>query len=304
VNCALSTNSENILAAARATFRQVLEPSADPALTLRFWVDPAAQTRPPWPQPYFRGLGHLVYAGFDAENSLLLDLRGRHVIGRFSAAMAADEGYWRRVVFPTAVGLASERLGITTLHCACVEIRGNGLLLAGGSGSGKSTLSVAVARCGFAFLSDDWTYFLPRDGRLYAWGLNTPVKLLPEAVHYFPELQGLAPGISPNGELAYEVDPQRLFRTRPSLCCEPRWVIFLERQRAPRFDLTELPSHEAAARLESDLEDLPAELSQITETHLATIAKLVERPCWLLRYAGEPQAMARALAQFCADSTA
>jgi hypothetical protein len=103
--------------------------------------------------------------------------------------------------------------------------------------------------------------------------------------------------------VAYEVDPQHLFRTRQSHFCEPRWLIFLERRNAPCFDLTELPAHEAAARLESDLEDLPAELSPVTETQLATIAELVDRPCWLLRYAGEPQAVARRLAQFCEDPT-
>ena len=34
---------------------------------VRLWVDPPGQTKPPWPKPFFRGLGHLVFAGFDAQ---------------------------------------------------------------------------------------------------------------------------------------------------------------------------------------------------------------------------------------------
>jgi len=73
---AIATNSQEILTSARNSFRQTVGSETSPDLTMRLWVDPAAQTFPPWPRPYFRGLSHLVYAGFDSENSMLLDLRG------------------------------------------------------------------------------------------------------------------------------------------------------------------------------------------------------------------------------------
>ena len=292
------TNSQDILATALSTFRQVAEPQAFPVLTMRLWVDITAQARPPWPQPYFRGLDHLVYAGFDRENSLLLDLRRRRAIGRFSPSMARDEDYWQRIVVPNLVGLASETLGITALHCACVERDGQGLLLAGGSGAGKSTLSLAMTQSGFAFLSDDWTYFSPANGRLLAWGLATPVKLLPDTVEYFPELRSREPGVAANGERCYEVDPELVFGVRRSLHCEPRWLIFLERQESPGYSFSKVPAHEAAARLESDLEDLPSELSRVREIQRETILSLVGRECWLLRHGEKPQDIAQALARF------
>lgn len=296
------TNSEDILATAHRTFSEVAEPQAFPVLTMRLWVDITAQAHPPWPQPYFRGLDHLVYAGFDCENSLLLDLRRRRVIGRFSRSMARDEDYWQRIMVPNLVGLASEPLGITALHCACVERDGQGLLLAGGSGAGKSTLSLAMAQSGFAFLSDDWTYFSRTHGRLLAWGLATPLKLLPDAAQYFPELRGLEPGVAINGERSYEVDPERVFGIRRSLRCEPRWLVFLERQDKPGYSLVRMPPQEAAARLEFDLEDLPPELSPVRETQREAILSLVERECWLLRHGENPNDIAQALARFCADS--
>lgn len=233
-HCVVSTNSQAILEAAQSFFRQAAEPLSPPTLSLRFWVDPTAQSSPPWPQPFFRGLGHLAYAGFDSENSLLLDLRRRSVLGRFSPAMAQDADYWQRVIFPTVVGLASDALGVTVIHSACVERNGAGLLLAGESGAGKSTLSLAMAQCGFAFLSDDRTYLSHAGGQLIAWGLITPLKLLPHAAKYFPELRSREPGVSLNGERAYEVDPEQVFGVRRSLRCEPRWLVFLERQDKPQ----------------------------------------------------------------------
>jgi hypothetical protein len=238
----------------------------------------------------------------DSQNSLLVDSQGRRIIGRFSPAMACDRGYWQRVIFPTAFGLISESLGITTLHCACVERGGSGLLLAGESGAGKSTLSLAMGRSGFAFLSDDWTYFSHVDQRTLAWGLITPVKLLPDTAQYFRELRNLEPGISLNGELAYEVDPEQVFGIQRALCCEPRWLIFLERQGKPGHEFVRMPPLEAAARLEFDLEDLPPEMFRVREAQRETIRALVERECWLLRHGEDPQAIARTLAQFCADS--
>lgn len=301
IKSAISTNSEDILAAARDSFRLVIEPQVSPALVLRLWVNSAAHTGPPWLQAYFRGLDHLVYAGFDTQNMLLLDLREHRIIGHFSPAMARAKEYLQRVVFPTAFGLMSESLGVSTLHCACVVRDGKGLLLAGESGAGKTTLSVALARNGFAFLSDDWTYFSQHDGQTLAWGLAAPVKLLPDAVEHFHELRNLEPAISLNGERAYEVDPEQVFGVQRSLCCKPRWLIFLERVGQAGHELVRMAPLEAAARLEFDLEDLPPELSHVRESQQQIIRALVKRECFLLRYGEPPQAVAQLLTQFCAD---
>jgi hypothetical protein len=265
-------------------------------------VDPSARSSPPWPQPFFRGLGHVVYAGFDNENVFLLDLRRRVVIGRFSAAMAGDRDYWERVILPVLTGLASEALGVTVIHCACVVRDGAGLLLAGDSGAGKSTLSVAMARCGFSFLSDDWTYLSYARRQLVAWGLPTPVKLLPDAVRYFSNLRGLEPGVSLNGETAFEVDPEHAFGMQRCLRCEPRWLVFLERRNQRGHALVRVPPKTAAVRLGSAQERFPPELSHFRRTQRATIQSLVGRQCWLLQYGGEPEAVAELLNGLCTVS--
>jgi hypothetical protein len=216
--------------------------------------------------------------------------------------MAADSAYWERVIFPTLVGLASDALGVTVIHCACVERDGAGLLLAGESGAGKSTLSLAMARCGFAFLSDDWTYLSYADEQLLAWGLNTPLKLLPDAVQHFPELRALEPGVSLNGERAFEADPKEVFGVRRCLRCEPRWLVFLERRDQPGLTLTRMPPEEAARRLGSAQGRLPPGFSELRKTQRATIRSLVERECWLLQHGEDPEAVSHALHGFCAIS--
>lgn len=298
-SCAVATNSKHVLGAARLSLRQPMQPKDVPDLRMFLWVDPDSPGTPPWPQPQFRGLNHLVFAGLDSECSMLLDLRCRRVIGRFSPTMARDAEYWQRIVFPNAVGLMSEPLGLTTLHCACVVRNNAGLLLSGASGAGKSTLALALARNGFAFLSDDWTYFSGRGAQLRALGLASPIKLLPDATRYFPGLGSLRPAISSNGELSYEVDPESIFGVSRALTCEPHWLVFLERRDSAGSDIMGMAPNEAAARLEVDLEDLPVELAAVREAQSRTILELAGRGCWLLRHGGPPGEIAQALARFC-----
>ena len=230
----IETNSPSIFAAARATFGETHSRSAHsfdfklfaspqstisggPSLSLP--VEPALSAveglrqggdflggKPPWPQPYFRGRDHLVLAVYGG-GAMLFDLVGRRALGVFSTAMARDEDYWRRVIFPVALGVITAAIGVTPLHCATLVREGRGLHICGLSGAGKSTLSVALAQRGFALLSDDWTYFSRNGSDVQAYGVPVPIKLLPAAQQFFPELLRLAPAVSLNGELAFEVDP-------------------------------------------------------------------------------------------------
>src|SRR5215469_10360910 len=152
-----STNCEQMLEAARASF-VIVEQPGPVDFSVRFWTDDALLSRPPWPNPYVRGLGHLVFAGFDGASSMLVDLQSRRVIGRFSAAMAADTAHWRMVIFPVLLSIVAGAVGLVELHASCVARDQQGLLLLGPSRSGKSTLAMALTQAGFGLLSDDRTF--------------------------------------------------------------------------------------------------------------------------------------------------
>jgi len=297
IHFVLETNSEPLLDNARENFRHLCEEQPLEKIHLRLWVDPAGRSEPLRPKPYFRGLGHLIFAGIDTQNSLLINLRKRSVIGRLTPAIAADRMFWKSVIFPVMFAALGASSGMTALHCACVAWKGSGLLIAGESGSGKSTLALALAQTGFDFLSDDRTLFSLRDGRLLAWTFTPYLKLRPEAAPYFPELGKLEAGEIPNGEKAIWIDPEEHFSISRVQCCEPRWILILDRQSAPEFALQDIAPREAAARLE---EGIPQETARAMQRQRETIQALAERDRWVLRYGGDPRTIARAIRGFLA----
>jgi hypothetical protein len=284
----IRTNSQTILQAARETFCSVDKPRAGGRLGLRLWVDSEESPSRQWPKPYVRGLDHLVFAGFDSGSSVLIDLLGRRVVGRFSKRMGADCVYWKTVIFPILLSVSGGSLGLTEIHSACVSSRENGLLLAGGSGSGKSTLSLALAREGFRFLSDDRTICSLHGGRLCAWGTSALLKLRSDAGTWFEELRKR----EPNDQAELRLEPQRELGIMRARECYPRMIIFLERSTVAGSRLTRVTRSEAAQRLE---QDLMAELPEVARRQRKMIEKLLDLPIWRLRYSGPPQSVARRL---------
>lgn len=295
----IASNAPEILSAAGETFQSVIDITLPTALTVSCYVDPKLRAEQPWPRPHFRGLNHLVYAAYGSGGSMLIDLQRRRVIGTFSSAMARDSNYWRCVLLPILLGVTSASIGVSALHCACVVRNGRGLVLGGASGAGKSSLSLALSLDGFAYLSDDWTYFSQAGSVAHAWGLPTPVKLLPDAVRYFPQLNGANLSSSLNGELAYEVDPVAEFGVNRALLCHPRWVVFVERAASAGATFTRISSEDAFVRFASQLERLPACLADMRRPQLQTIRTLVDQDCWVLRHGLTPALAAAELSKFC-----
>ena len=294
----LKSNSEGILQAMQETFDQVGgEQQAD--LHLRFHVDFAVNNAPRWVTPHFRALDHLYYATYGPCDSMLVDQMGRRVIGSFSPAAARDLRHWKQTVLPVLLGIASASIGVTPVHCACVVKGGAGLLLGGESGAGKSTAALSLSRNGFSYLSDDCTYLSRTDTDVRAWGLPTPMKLLPDAVRYFPELVPLDPVLSLNGEWALNPDPTEISNVIRCLSCAPRWLVFLERKVDSPPVVKPISSREAASRLVADLETMPPILFDQYEWQLETINRLVDRECRVVQHGLKPEPLARLLAEIC-----
>jgi hypothetical protein len=291
--CRFSTNSEPLLEAARESFLQIAGFPGSVDFSVRFWVDHRDSAQPPWPKPYVRGLDHLVFAGFDSGSSMLADLRTCRVIGRFSEGIANDRNYWKTVIFPILLTVVGASVGITELHCACVAKDQKGLLLVGPGRSGKSTLAAALAQSGFGFLSDDRTFCSWREGKLWAWGLATTLKLRCDAGAYFGELQGEKPTALHNGERGFRLDPELDLGLERVRRCEPRLLVFLERRENSTFSLTSMSPDEAAARLE---EDLVEESPDAAARQMDVLRRLVDLPCRLLHYGGWPRDVAKKLA--------
>jgi hypothetical protein len=291
--CALETNFEPVLEAAQEVFLPVPFPTRISDFSLRLWVDCESRTEPPWPKPYVRALDHLVFAGFDSDCSLLVDLSKRRVLGRFSMNMASDRDHWRAVIFPVLMSVVAASVGVAELHCSCVAKNGKGYLLAGPSRSGKSTLTFALAHTGFAFLSDDRTFCSIEAERLSAWGLAASLKLRQEAQAWFEELTRRQPTGVENGESILRFDPENQFGLERAKFCEPQCLIFLDQREEPQFRLREMSEQDAARRLD---QELMAEPAALLEKQRKVVERLVFIPCWQLQYGGDPGVIAPKLA--------
>src|SRR5215468_4353287 len=293
IDLSIETNVAGILDIAQDSFEQnrdTLGKKED--IRLRLWVDETNRSDERRTKPYFRGLGHLVFAGLDEKNSLLINLRDRSAAGRFTPQLANDSQFWKTILFPSLLTIFGPTVGVTPLHCACVSWNGSGLLLAGGSGSGKSTLSLALAQAGFDFLSDDRTLIGERNGKILAWPLSPEMKHSASAAAHFPALKDIDHHEIWKGEPVFRFDPVETFGVRRAECCEPSWIVFLERQSDPGFALEEIDPEEAARRLRKGL---LRDTHTATARELQTIDLLSRGRCRMLRYGGNPHTVAGAL---------
>ena len=304
----VETNSPAILSAARATFSQT------PACAVRAFEfkllverqsssDDQRQCCDSRTQPYFRGRDHLVIAVYGG-GAMLFDLLGCRAVGVFSEELAADENYWRRVIFPVAIGIISASIGTVPLHCATLVRNGRGLHISGLSGAGKSTLSVALAQRGFALLSDDWTYFTRNDASVAAYGVPVPVKLMPAARQFFPELLRLSPTVSLNGELAFEVDPCALFSASSTFSCTPERIIFLRRRPRMRPQWSRLSPAHVENQFRPALERMPEVLHRARDEQHGIIAAVAQLESWSLICGGDPHQIAAEIENFIASPPA
>ncbi len=249
-------------------------------------------------EPHFRGLHHVVTASFGRSNVFVFDVLRRTVAANLSGIVARDYRFWKERLIPIALGVLGSAMGLVPVHCACLELDGDGVLIAGASGAGKSTLSVAMAENGFAYVSDDWTYVSQAPGGIVAHGTSAPVKLLPDAVEHFSDLRHHQVHTSMNGELAYEVDMAETFRVQAVHECEPRWLIFLERMERAGAEFTPMSSAETRRYVRTSVERLPKQLQEAASLREQTIEGLAKLPCWRLRYGGTPRFAAEQLREF------
>ena len=248
--------------------------------------------------PHFRGLHHVVTASFGMSSLFVFDILRRTVSASVSAAIARDERFWKEKLIPITLGVLGSAMGLVPVHCACLELDGDGLLIAGESGAGKSTLSVALSETGFNYVSDDWTYISRRRDWIAAHGTSAPVKLLPDAAKHFQGLQRHRLQRSMNGELAYEVDIAEAFGAHVEQVCEPRWLIFLDRTQRAGAVFTPMSSSKARIYLSSSVERLPPQLHEAVAMREQTIESVALLPSWRFRYGGTPQFAAKELREF------
>jgi hypothetical protein len=249
----------------------------------------------------FRGLRHLVWATIPPDSFIVYDLLRRRVRAVLSTSAASSDSFWNRLLLPITIGILGTTMGVAPLHCACLDREGGALLIAGTSGAGKSTLAAALAQEGFALVSDDWTYVSEEGPALVAHGLSAPIKLLPDAASFFPELQAHSLKTALNGELAYEMDPRASLGFSVRETSHPRSIFFLERSGIPGCRFVPCRAEYVREFFEKSAERLPAELTEAIAFRSRIIQKLSLRPSWIVRTGESPQRTAASIVRFLSE---
>jgi hypothetical protein len=296
VRCQLSTNSYHVLQHS-TSWRAASRNENTGTFDLDVFEDGSMESGPA-SGTHFRGLRHLVFAMLEPRTFVSYDLLRRQVRGVVSSEAARDRAFWKSQLLPITIGILGTTLGVVPLHCACLTRNGNGLLVAGLSGAGKSTLTAALAKRGFAVVSDDWTYISRKHSGLVADGLSAPIKLLPDSARFFPELRKRTPHRTMNGEMAFEIDPERFHPEAALTSCSPKWIFFLERTTTPGCRFVPCKSGYTREFFKSNAERLPDELLEAREARSEIIDQLSESPSWILRSGDDPHRTAEAIEQF------
>jgi len=250
--------------------------------------------------PWFRARGHFAAGRFTLADSFWFNLRTREVHGTCSLSLADDGMRWRAHIFPALLGILSATIDVTPVHAACLARGKQGLLLAGQSGTGKSTLTVAMAKRGYALLSDGWTYLSSAGMRtgeadVEAWGVPVPVKLLPDASRFFPELLDFIPHKSLNGEIAYEVSPDECFGVSRLQRCPVTVVALLERAKKQGSSIVPISAGEAIHQLAKEVEPLQGSLAPCYERQIDLVRRLGDVSCYRVSFNSPPDKVAEAL---------
>lgn len=251
--------------------------------------------------PRFRGRGYFALARFTHADSVWFNLRTCRACGFFSDAVVSDESRWHKDILPAVAGILAPTIAVVPVHAACLAKSGSGILLAGRSGVGKSTLAVTLARRGYRYLADDWTYLAQRQTGVGAWSIPAPVKLLPDATGYFPELASYSCAQSLNGELAYEVSPQRCLGLSREHHCLVRCLVLLDRRHQPGISISRVTATEAVNRLSSELEPLTGPLASAYWAQIELLSGLLDSVCLRASFNASPQEVASRIDDILAD---
>ncbi len=288
--CEVSTNSEPLVEVLR---HWSASPSGIENFTMQVMVDYSLRRLSA--QPTFRGFDSIVLASFGSE-LFGFDLRRRQICALIGPHTASNERFWNTILLPIALGVMGCTFGVVPMHCACLEWKGQGILIAGTSGAGKSTLSAAMAQYGFTFVSDDWTYISESNQTLSAHGLNVPLKLLPDAKRFF-DLRKCSLERALNGEFAFTVHPAEI-GAKAKTVTFPKRIFLLQRSEKGSAQFSRIDSTVIHEFFERSSELLPGSLDDARKRRTRVIEHVAALDAWQFQYSGSPHEAANAIRFF------
>jgi hypothetical protein len=206
---------------------------------------------PEFPPPVVRAQGNLLMSVAGAGNFWCCDLRKGFGFGWVTGSVVRNVEYFRYHFLECMTLSLLDTLHVVSVHAACVELEGRGVLLAGESGAGKSSLAYACARRGWTYVSDDASSLVRRERGRMVVGSPRVIRLRAAAGALFPEFRGMPESRRGDGKPTIEVRTEALPAIRTAWQSHVEHVVFLNRRDGPSGSIGLMPvaRDEALSRL-------------------------------------------------------
>jgi hypothetical protein len=285
----VESNDEKVIEAAAESFGRYGEPprNARPEILLQLCVDPERHDRSPRPIPSYRSLKHIFHIACGDTNFAVADLDTGCAVGFVSREVVQERSFFRYTFLECLFHVLVVRLSHTPVHCSTVALEGRGVLLCGRSGAGKTTLAYACARSGMQLVSDDVVHLCtdPVTHEIVVWGHPWRLRLLPDAVHLFPELIGERLTLRSDRQGCLEIDVPSHFPDAALVSCRPVALVFLEGCQEASRRLYPITAELALGRLQ---QDIILDEDSVVERHYSVLKRLAEVGTYALQYSGRP----------------
>jgi len=279
----LSTNSDDILAAARHGWGEFSPLFETPPIELRVVVQGEAGELPPRAAegPSYRAQGHLLVFVLGRDDFAVCDLDRSFCFACLTPAVARDQLYASFHFLDAVAYSCLAHRYVTPIHAACVASRGRGILLAGDSGAGKSSLAWACARAGLTFVGDDSAWLLRDGDEPSLIGKPQRMRFRPEIVEILPELKGVPRLETVLGKRSFEIRTAEVPGIETAPRCRPWKLVLLSRRPDGPAELVRVQAEEARQRL---TRGLPLWEPGVWAEHQASIKRLLDCEAFELRY--------------------
>jgi hypothetical protein len=191
--------------------------------------------------------GHCKWCDFEGFGRYMFDRKNNQLMSvRFQNSGISPAHTDNIFIHSPLIALLSN-FGYLSVHASAVQVNGKGILFTGKGGRGKSTAAYAMLRRGHAVLSDD--RILLKKNQVYtAHSLTDVIKQhLETSRKLFPELPGLKPLYSIDGECYYKVSAIEGLAHLGSTKVD--YLLFFERTGKPQSHLEKVNPSKAIGEL-------------------------------------------------------
>jgi len=278
----IRSNSRLTLDAADRSWSTYRQRQGGRALDVRLLVSESASPAST-DAPTFRSQGHLLSIVVDQENFACLDLEAGFAFGWATEATARNQEYFRQCLLDVMIYPLLEVKHLITIHAACVQYQGKGILLAGNAGAGKSSLSYACARHGWTFVSDDASAFCRESPSPMIIGHPQRFRFREPVGQLFPEFLDMKSTIRAYGKPTIEVRTETIAKIQLADESPVSAIVFLNR---PAYDgcspaLIPIALEEAWERLSYSVWAI--QMPEFAH-RLAALKRFLDVPLYELRY--------------------